>query len=112
MQTVRKETRKLYDFVQKGPVARFYYQGCHAHPVRRTVLVVEETATVLTGYEVREGKSIREVRKAPIKSFRKDKIANFGDYSRLKMNKEDYQRLDSESTLVRSNLEELVRNGA
>jgi hypothetical protein len=94
------------------PVARFYYQGSHSHPIRRTVLIVDETPTMLTGYELREGKTIRSYGDAVIRSYRKDRIAKFGDYSRLRKNRQNYNRNDSESTLTRAEMFDLVKNGA
>jgi hypothetical protein len=94
------------------PVARFYYQGSHSHPVRRTVLIVAETQTTFTGYELREGKTLRTYGDALIRTYRKDKIAKFGDYSRLRKNRQNYNRKDSESTLTRSNIFDLIKNGA
>jgi hypothetical protein len=64
-----------YDIVRNQPVAKFFYKGTHSHPIRRTVLVTEQSGDVLKGYEVREGTTLRDVEDAPIKSFRKDKIA-------------------------------------
>jgi len=104
-------TKKKYTLVTDGPVAKFYYKGSHTHPVRRTVLVIEETAKILVGYEIREGKEVRKVGDSPIKSFRKDKIANFGDYCRLKMNNQYYKKLNSESTLERFDFKDLVTCG-
>jgi len=68
-------SKSLYEIAHKYPVARFYYQGSHSHPVRRTILVIESTPKLLVGYELREGSTVREFRNAPIKSFRKDRIA-------------------------------------
>ena len=63
----QKELR--YPVVRNQPVARFYYQGNHSHPVRRTVLVTETTSNLIKGYELREGATVRELAKAPIKSY-------------------------------------------
>ena len=55
---------------------KFYYRGSHSHPVKRTVLIVEETPEIIQGYEIREGNTVRAGTKySPIKSYRKDKIA-------------------------------------
>jgi hypothetical protein len=110
--TTRTETTKQYEPVAVTPVARFYYQGSHSHPVRRTVLVVDETPTVITGYEMRSGRNIRSFGEAKIRSYRKDLIAKYGDYSRLRRNRTNYSRLDSESTLTRTEMFDLVKNGA
>ena len=87
MKTTKSAVKKskVYQPVNKLPIAKFYYQGNHSHPVRRTVLIVEENKDQIRGYELREGKTTRtltEVSKC-IKSYRKDKIAKWGDYSRL-----------------------------
>lgn len=74
---------KTYKVVQKRPAAKFFYKGSHTHPVRRTVLVIEDKPEVLVGYEIREGKTLRPMQKAKIKSYRKDRIAQGGDYCRL-----------------------------
>lgn len=66
---------KKYKLVNSRPVARFYYKGSHSHPVQRTVLIIESTDTYIRGYEVREGKLTREVADAPIKSYKRSKIA-------------------------------------
>lgn len=57
-QTTTK-TPKVYDLVERKPLARFYYQGSHTHPIRRTVLIIEETETHLRGYEFRCGNEVR-----------------------------------------------------
>lgn len=77
---------KNYDIVEKQPAAKFYYRGSHTHPVRRTVLIIEDLPKVLIGYEIREGNDVRSVKNAPIKSYRKDRIAKGGDYCRLPVN--------------------------
>jgi hypothetical protein len=104
-------TKQKYTLVTNGPVAKFYYKGTHSHPIRRTILVIEENSKMLVGYEIREGKEVRKVRNAPVKSFRKDKIANFGDYCRLKMNNQYYNKLDSDTTLERDDFVDLVMSG-
>lgn len=77
-------TKKSYDIVTDRPAAKFYYQGrSHTHPVRRTVLIIEDLPEIFVGYEIREGNVVRTAAKAPVKSYRKDKIAKEGDYSRL-----------------------------
>lgn len=100
--TVTKKN-KIYEPVTKLPVAKFYYQGNHSHPVRRTVIVVEETKNQLRGYEVREGRvtrSLSEVGRC-IKSYRKDKIAKWGDYSRLLRTGKAKKKSANSSTLER-----------
>lgn len=88
----------------KKPVARFYYQGSHTHPVRRTVLIIEERADMIIGYELREGSTVRTIKEAMkvVKSYRKDRIPNWGDYSRLRMTSKTILKNPQETTLERS----------
>lgn len=103
-------TKKEYDFVKDSPVAKFYYKGYHTHPVRRTVIIVESNEKLITGYELREGSCVREFKDAPIKSFRKDRIAKAKDLDkRLKMANSLNPR---KTTLKRFPLKELIRKGA
>lgn len=69
----------MFEVVRQMPVARFYYKGTHSHPVRRTVVIIENTKNYLRGYELREGASCRWLRNAPIKSYRKSRIAKWSD---------------------------------
>ena len=103
--------KQKYTIVTNGPVAKFYYQGSHTHPVRRTIIVIEDKKNILVGYEIREGNEVRKVKNAPVKSYRKDRIPNFGDYCRFKMSKKNYSRLDSETTLERMDFDDLVLAG-
>lgn len=99
----QKKNSKVYDVVSKNPVARFYYQGDHTHPVRRTVLVIDDRNGVLTGYELREGSTVRTAAKAlkTIKSYRKDRIARWGDYSRLMQSSKTFLKNPQATTLER-----------
>lgn len=109
----KKNARKNYDIVSDKPVARFYYQGqSHEHPVRRTVLVIEDLADKIVGYEVREGSTIRDFKEAPIKSYRKDRIAKYGDRVRLRRSKAAQARALTDTTLQRFNIMDLLRVGA
>ena len=101
--TLRKVKMENYKLVKTKPVARLYYQGNHSHPVRRTVLIIEDCDDMLVGYELREGSTIRSLDAAPIKSYRKDKIARYGDYSRLQSGRNSGKK-PSMSTLERSSL--------
>lgn len=105
---------RLYGLVQSNPVARFYYQGGHTHPIRRTVLVIEDRPDRLIGYEVREGLEARhfEDAKSHVKSYLKHRIAKFGDYCRLRKNSTNRQQKPSRTTLTRSDLFDFVVNGA
>ncbi len=87
--------------VNERPVAKFFYKGNHTHPVRRTVLVTKESRDCITGYELREGKTVRTGSKAPLKSYNKKDIATYGDYSRLTQN----------AKFNRMNLLDLVNEG-
>lgn len=112
--TTKTKQRKTYDLVNKKPVARFYYQGSHGHPIRRTVLVIEETDTLIVGYEIREGNNVRSVDEAmrEIKSFRKDRIAKWGDYVRLRMSSKNFMKSPESSTLERSSILTMFTEGA
>lgn len=112
--TATKPYPKVYDLVGKLPVARFFYKGSHTHPVRRTVLIIEETPTMLRGYEVREGRAVRDVQEAMthIKSYRKDRIAKWGDYKRLRMSPKTFLKKPEETTLERSSILSMFTVGA
>ncbi len=64
-----------YKPIRNQPFYKFYYKGDHSHPVQRTVLVVTLTRDLVTGYELREGNIARTIDTAPIKSYRRDRIA-------------------------------------
>jgi len=68
----------------KKPVLEFYYRGkSHTHPVRRRVVVVEETSEFFRGYEMREGANVRHtLKQAPIKTYTKKKVAKIGEIDR------------------------------
>jgi len=100
-----------YDLVKSKPVAKFYYQGTHTHPVRRTVLVVETTPDLIRGYEVREGSLTRPYNKALVKAYRKDKIAKIGQCGRRLRKRTPIHQYPC-STLARSTLLEFVKMGA
>jgi hypothetical protein len=97
-----------YNLVRNMPVARFWYKGHHTHPVRRTILVIESTPHLFVGYEVREGRILRKLQDAPIKSYRKDKIAN--TYS-LRPDAPLRRENPNASTLKREKLLSLIETG-
>jgi hypothetical protein len=99
---------KTYEVSRALPVARFYYQGSHSHPVRRTILVIESTPRLLRGYELREGSYVRQFRDAPIKSYRKDYIATENQLG-LRKHRLPGPRV---TTLQRESLLDLVKVGA
>ena len=101
--------RKNYNIIDDRPAAKFYYQGTHSHPVRRTVLIIEDLPEMIIGYEMREGNEFRKtVKSAPIKSYRKDRIARYGDYSRIPNPKLLQSR---RTTLSRVDLFSLLKEG-
>lgn len=88
----------MHQLMRKLPVARFYYKGNHSHPVKRTVLLVKSTKTKVTGYELREGKTRRDFRNAPIKSYLRDKIAK-------------KTRNNEHAQFIRYDIMDLIENG-
>jgi len=102
-----------YQFVKSQPVAKFFYKGDHTHPVRRTLLIIQQTDTLLTGYELREGSKVREFKNSPVKSYRKDKIARIGEIDKRRKLRQTTEAVKlKQSTLKRYNLRDLVRSGA
>ena len=107
------KTNDTYSPVRNQPVARFFYRGKHTHPVRRTVVIVENNHTTFTGYELREGMKVRPtVDKAPMKSFRKDRVALIGEIDkRRKLRKITPRSRQNQTTFTRSNMDSLVTEG-
>ncbi len=101
----------MHRIISKKPVAKFRYKGSHSHPVRVTILVIENKSNLLTGYVLRSGSAVFSMNEAPIRSYRKDRIAKFGDYCRLKMSRKTYSKCNYESTLQRLSLLDLSKNG-
>ena len=101
---------KTYDVVKNQPVAKFYYQGNHSHPVRRTILITEETPKVIIGYVLRDGANTYPFAKAPIKSFSKDKIAKIKQCGR-RLRSRLPQKAQSKTTYQRTDLLKLVQEG-
>lgn len=98
-----------YQVVKNLPVARFWYKGTHTHPVRRTVLVTESNRNYICGYELRDGNIVRTATKAPIKSYRRDKIARGIS---LRVDNPQRKLAPTKSTLVRRPLIDVVEVGA
>lgn len=97
-----------YNPVTNYPVARFWYKGSHTHPVRRTVLVIESTKEYITGYELREGNTVRVGAKAPVKTYCRTKIAK-GESLRIDS---PMRKLNpKKSTLVRKTIWDLIESG-
>jgi hypothetical protein len=101
-----------YKLVRNLPVLRFFYQGeSHTHPVRRVVAVISETSTTYTGYELREGSVVR-TQDLPVKSYRKDRIANIGQIDKRRvLRRKTPKKRYGETTLSRSSLQSLVLEG-
>jgi len=104
-------SKKDYPLVKALPVAKFYYQGSHTHPVRRTVLVTEVTTTTIRGYEVREGATIRPFTSAPVKSYTRNKIAKIGQCGR-RLRTRTPADLHAKTTLTRLGLVDFIKQGA
>jgi len=113
MTTQAKKKTKIYDLVPRNTVARFYYQGSHSHPIRRTVLVIEESDTHITGYEIREGTHVRTIEEArvSVRTYKKDRIAKWGDYSRLRMSAKNFMHDPEDTTLVRESITTMFTEG-
>jgi hypothetical protein len=105
-----KKERKIYTIIERDPVAKFYYQGTHSHPVRRTVIVIEETDNLIQGYELRSGSKICGFKDAPIRGFRKDRIALVKQCGR-RLRKRTPDNLLNSTTLQRSGLLEIIKDG-
>lgn len=105
---MKNEFSVLSKMVARKPIATFYYTGNHTHPVRRVVAVIAETKTHLIAYELREGLTVRTPRQAirAIKTYRKERIAKWGDYCRLTATKKNCTRRRMDSTLERMSLTE------
>lgn len=114
MTKTKRARSKPHNIITIKPLARFYYKGKHSHPVRRTVLIIEEGANLITGYELREGSQVRSLAESMkhIKTFRKDKIANWGDYGRLRMSSKNVFKDPEESTLERLPITDFFHQGA
>jgi len=100
---------KKYSVVREAPVAKFLYKGNHSHPVQRTVLVIESNSKYLKGYELREGKTRRDFTNAPVKTYRKEKIATLKQ-CRKEVRAKAKKGLNS-TTLQRVGLTDLLQNG-
>ena len=110
MNRIEGDKMKDYKLVKNLPVAFFYYQGSHSHPVRRTVLVVTTTSRTITGFELRECNEVRNFTKAPVKSYRRGKIAKINQCGR-RLRKRVDSRLLKKTTLKRVSLVDLVKKG-
>jgi len=102
--------KRNYDIIYRKPAAKFFYKGTHSHPVRRTVLIVEDNPEFIVGYELRAGNTVRSMKDAPVHTYRKDRIARYGDYSRLEQHM-PAGKTERSTTLRRMDLLEYVKEG-
>jgi len=100
--------KEFYETVRERPIARFYYKGTHSHPVRRTVLIIENKPRFLRGYELREGSEVRSLNNAPVKTYTKSRIAKQSDLGPAKHREPG----PAVSTLERLKLIDLLKIGA
>lgn len=93
---------------------RFYYQGTHSHPVRRTVAIIEVKNGIATGYELRQGNTVRaRLGDAPVKSYKVDKIAKIGQLdARRPLRRETSPAKANRSTLSKGDVMSLLVQGA
>lgn len=112
VEAIYETVNSKYPIVRNLPVAKFYYQGNHSHPVRRTVLVIENTKDKIVGYELREGKTVRSYKQMTkyIKTYSKAKIAKYGDYCRLTMSSKTKKKKPTQSTLERHSITALSQD--
>lgn len=101
--------QKNYSIVRETPVAKFLYKGNHSHPVRRTVLVIDSNSRYIKGYELREGKTLRNFTDAPVKTYCKNKIATLKQCRKEVRNK--VKKGLNSTTLQRVALMDLFQNG-
>jgi len=91
------------------PIVKFYYKGHHDHPVQRTGIIIEDKPEILVVYELREGSTVRSFNSSVIKSYRKDKIANYEHTKRLRRAKRNKNK--EGTTLRRLSFFDLFREG-
>ena len=98
-------SERLNDLIRNQPCAEFYYKGrSHKCPVRRKVLVTMQDRTHLTGYELREGNTVRDIDNAPVKTYLKDKIATRSQCRTDSLARQVCVSKLNETTLVRKSL--------
>lgn len=103
---------KIHPLVRNFPIWKFYYQGNHSHPIRRTVAVIENNRDSIIGYEMRQGNvSHTNLQDAPIKTFKKTKIAKVRQLdARRPLRRDTY--FEDQSTLTKQSLREYIVEGA
>lgn len=101
---------RSFSLVRNLPVWKFYYKGNHSKPVRTTIAVVSNNASVVTGYVLRRGNEVcNRLQDAKIHSFKKSDIALTGQVSRLSSSK---KASNSTTTLTKHSIVDLIVSGA
>ncbi len=102
-----------YPIVRNKPIAKFFYKGqSHSHPVRRTVVLIENQENFIRGIELREGASTRDLTDAPIKTYSKDSIATIGELDRRRVLRTNSTKKQlGDTTLSRYAIADLGRIG-
>jgi hypothetical protein len=73
------------------------------------VLVIEENREMIRGYELREGRNVRSLNQAPIKTYNRSRIAKG---RQLRVDSQTRKEAPDKSTLMRKNLLNLIAEGA
>lgn len=107
IQSIERQKMKYQPIESKKPLAKFWYKGSHSHPIKRTVLIIDENKDRIIGYELREGNIVRKLGVAPVKTFKKEKIAKYSDLGAANHRKPGGRR----STLRKSPLLEVLDKG-
>ena len=77
-----------------------------------TIILINQTPDIIVGYEVREGSTTRNVKDAPVKSYRKSLIAKVKQIdTRCSLRKKAEGEQLNKTTLVRENLSDFVKTG-
>jgi hypothetical protein len=104
------QKRECYPIRKNMPVAKFYYQGNHSHPVRRTVLIIEANSEYIRGYEMREGSVTRSFSNAPIRIFARKHIAKVKQCG-FRLRRRIPKKYHENSTLKTMRIIDVVTNG-
>ena len=98
-----------YQPVRNMPICKFYYKGNHSHYVRRTILRIPAIRSdLIAGYELREGSTVRTLKNAPVKTYKKDKIAKWDQIGKGNHKTPG----EPKTTLKKMNLIEFMLEGA
>lgn len=101
---------KNYPIFRESSIAKFFYKGSHSHPVRRTIMIIDDKENHIIGYELREGKSQRDISNAPIKSYRKDKIAKIKQVDKRRIIRKKSKNIEN-TTLKKMSFLDLIKQG-